>query len=613
MGEKGKKYLALLLRIFSVGILMVLTFAFIIIFTICISIWQSDTKVNIKNGELDLSKTDFKNIDTLKLNGKWGVYPEIYIDENNVSSLDKKEEVFEEFTSNEIFTSKDKATYRLNIKTDRMMKNVVLFIPNYPFEATVLLDKKPLKKISEEYSGLSKLYRDNFIYELDDSLLKPGNHELLVSINYENGENKLFHKEIIVTTQANAKLITKMTTSYIMFTLGLMLILMVSGCMFMFLVPNHKLISLITLFDFTIMLRLLFDMKEFFVFLKFIFPDFYITESTIMCLKVCSLMIGGIVGCFLSHEIFDKEDKVPKKFTRPLPYMYGALAILFCFNIRSFSNVGKFIILPVYAYTSFIVIWQFYVCLKSNKTKKGYKFFQIVKTLYVMILICLDIFTFELNENIYLLIILYMAFFIGHLFTKILDNQRYYNDVLQFNKNLENIVEERTYELKEANKILFELSIKDTLTQVYNRLHFEKCFDYAMKCAKSVHLCMFDLDHFKSINDTYGHDAGDKQLKLAVEIVNDNLNNNGTIFRVGGEEFAILFINSNMDVIRRQLETIRIELEEKAKENPMYTTASFGVAKYSPKYTKEEYLKIVDNCLYRAKEQGRNCIVEGSD
>lgn len=206
-----------------------------------------------------------------------------------------------------------------------------------------------------------------------------------------------------------------------------------------------------------------------------------------------------------------------------------------------------------------------------------------------------------------------MVFFIGHLFTKILDNQRYYNDVLQFNKNLENIIEERTYELKEANKILFDLSIKDTLTQVYNRLHFEKCFDYAMAYAKSVHLCMFDLDHFKSINDTYGHDAGDKQLKLAVEIVNDNLNNNGTLFRIGGEEFAILFINSNMDMIRRQLETIRIKLEEKAKENPMYTTASIGVVKYNPKYTKEEYMKLVDICLYRAKEQGRNCIVEGSD
>jgi diguanylate cyclase (GGDEF)-like protein len=159
-----------------------------------------------------------------------------------------------------------------------------------------------------------------------------------------------------------------------------------------------------------------------------------------------------------------------------------------------------------------------------------------------------------------------------------------------------------------------ELAEKDSLTGLYNRYHFDKALKIylanTMRFDKSVALLLLDLDHFKNINDSYGHDAGDELLKKVVTRINSCLRGNELFSRLGGDEFAIVLsgiseANEASMVARRIIDTLEEPIY--VKGNKVQCGVSIGIALYPENgSTSESLVKYADIAMYRAKHQGRN-------
>jgi two-component system, cell cycle response regulator len=154
----------------------------------------------------------------------------------------------------------------------------------------------------------------------------------------------------------------------------------------------------------------------------------------------------------------------------------------------------------------------------------------------------------------------------------------------------------------------------DSLTSLYNRLYFNEILNNeisrALRYKKDFVLVMFDIDHFKHVNDTYGHDVGDEVLIKISILIKQFLRNTDIFARWGGEEFMIFMPESNMENAFNKIETLRekiqnTKLSSKIEES---VTVSFGITEFEASDTKSSLLKRVDIALYNAKKNGRNRI-----
>lgn len=190
------------------------------------------------------------------------------------------------------------------------------------------------------------------------------------------------------------------------------------------------------------------------------------------------------------------------------------------------------------------------------------------------------------------------------------------------NRSLEQRVEERTVDLSRANlrlsllnRELEEISITDGLTHVYNRRYFMERLQQETKrvCryGPPVSLLMIDIDHFKKINDTYGHQAGDTVLSGLAGLIKEKLRETDLLARYGGEEFCLVATGTEQAGALVLAERVRALVEQASflhDETPIAVTISIGVSTWeaSLKEDHEELIRRADAALYRAKNQGRN-------
>jgi diguanylate cyclase (GGDEF)-like protein len=157
------------------------------------------------------------------------------------------------------------------------------------------------------------------------------------------------------------------------------------------------------------------------------------------------------------------------------------------------------------------------------------------------------------------------------------------------------------------------LMLTDPLTGAANRRAFdERCREALAADADTARLGLVvaDIDHFKSVNDTYGHAVGDRALVTFVEVMRANTRDADLVVRLGGEEFCVLLEGDCPEDARAVAERIRAALENvevEGIEGPL--TASFGVACHSAGQTQDDLLRAADAALYRAKAAGRNRVV----
>ena len=184
------------------------------------------------------------------------------------------------------------------------------------------------------------------------------------------------------------------------------------------------------------------------------------------------------------------------------------------------------------------------------------------------------------------------------------------------NAQLERKVAERTAALEEMNKELEEIAITDALTGAYNRRHFNKLLIHEKRLTdrygSTFSLVMFDIDHFKRVNDSKGHDAGDAILVQLAQVVRTMLRDCDFLFRYGGEEFAILLPRTALEGAEILAERIRDHVSQQTFDHKAHSmsdiTISLGVAAWHEADSKEaeQLLKRADQALYHSKENGRN-------
>ncbi len=172
-------------------------------------------------------------------------------------------------------------------------------------------------------------------------------------------------------------------------------------------------------------------------------------------------------------------------------------------------------------------------------------------------------------------------------------------------------------QIEAKNRLLEELALTDALTGLPNRRAIEQWATRELSGAArhgfSVWIAIADLDHFKRVNDTYGHDAGDLILRGFADVLKANTRKSNLCARLGGEEFLLMLTHANSQNVHTAIERVRSEFEKKEFVTPKGTaraTASFGVAGFAgsvaPEFT--DLLIRADNALYLAKGKGRNRI-----
>jgi len=166
-------------------------------------------------------------------------------------------------------------------------------------------------------------------------------------------------------------------------------------------------------------------------------------------------------------------------------------------------------------------------------------------------------------------------------------------------------------ETVEMEKQLQHMATTDRLTQIYNRLKFDDELKHQIEWAKmtdnKLGLIMFDLDHFKQVNDNHGHDIGDEVLKRTVETVTQYIRKSDTLARWGGEEFMIIMPLTDALELKTITETLRRHIEHLVHETAGTVSASFGGSVLRPDDTAATLVKRVDAALYQSKQSGRNC------
>lgn len=185
-------------------------------------------------------------------------------------------------------------------------------------------------------------------------------------------------------------------------------------------------------------------------------------------------------------------------------------------------------------------------------------------------------------------------------------------DLRALNEALEQKVAERTRELEDKNQELARLAITDGLTGLFNRAKLD--VELALEIARAERydslfsVVLMDIDHFKHINDSHGHQIGDSVLIELAEILRQTTRACDKAGRWGGEEFLVVCPQTDQTGAQRLAEHQRARIAEHRFATPCACTASYGVAQYRAGDKAATLLARADAALYRAKDAGRNCV-----
>jgi len=174
------------------------------------------------------------------------------------------------------------------------------------------------------------------------------------------------------------------------------------------------------------------------------------------------------------------------------------------------------------------------------------------------------------------------------------------------------ISEQKKYQesLHKINALLDMQASTDGLTGIYNRAKFSQLLKVeiarATRYGSAMSILMFDIDKFKDVNDTYGHQSGDKVLIEMARSIHNNLRSTDIVARWGGEEFIIIAPGCGLEQGRLLADVLRCKVEQTTFSIPRKITASFGVAVFRADDTELSLTNRADSALYRAKEKGRN-------
>lgn len=605
MGKKFSRDLSL--RVLASGVMLIILMVFMVVYFFMIRQLHAVGSAAVQNGVATIT-ADEVTARPVHLNGAWETFdgvacqtPQDVLDLGNTEKLT-------DLPVASITQAQRTATYRMTLNMpDSFGQVLYLTVPNYQGSLRVFVNgvPQPITQTQQQWISSHSL---KTVFALTALESGAGPQQIVISGDFAGDPITLYRRNILIGTMQNNAALTIFESSGEMLILGMLLLMLVNGYVFMLFRPNHLLITMITVFDTMLMIRIFFSLNYTLSLYRAVLPDLVIPDWFRVSAELFFLMIAGLVGCVLAKKLFDPEGKAPRWLTLPPVISYIAFAVIFPLNVSFFEAYGSKILLFVYAYTFIGVFAEFVICWRETN-RRGYFLFQFIKTAYIGCVVLLDICFWTRFIEFSVLLYLYSIFFMMHVIVRLYDNNQSYQSVEVLNRDLEKTVAERTQELSQANKILSELSIRDPLTNAFNRLYFEEIMEKMLFEPKSLFLCIFDLDFFKRINDTYGHPAGDEMLRRLTTIVNQAVQENAVFARIGGEEFVLLYENQSLQQVVDSISAVHDAVAENAKLSPQYTTASFGVAMWETGDTEKDLLSKADSALYEAKNTGRNRVV----
>ncbi len=164
---------------------------------------------------------------------------------------------------------------------------------------------------------------------------------------------------------------------------------------------------------------------------------------------------------------------------------------------------------------------------------------------------------------------------------------------------------------------LASIAVRDSLTGAYNRLgmsdELEIATSRSIRDGSPLGLLVFDLDHFKQVNDSFGHEAGDDVLVQIAAVTGKSTRREDRFFRSGGEEFGLLVPGADAESLRSIAEKLRATVEDEVSCHGKAITVSIGATWFIPGESTADFLSRADTAMYRAKHEGRNrVVVEGT-
>ncbi len=349
---------------------------------------------------------------------------------------------------------------------------------------------------------------------------------------------------------------------------------------------------------------------------------------------VSLLMIAVSVLMLLQHRFFPQEGELPE-FTKFYVLLYGALAglgILFVlvrgisrFSQKILSEPKKKMLLQLYLYLlATLFIGLTWVDIHYTMDLSGY----IIIILFISTIIWQSARDFAIISGFSLLLLI-LSFLQVEPYHKI-EFQNYIQAVIYyilswvlytslFGVRTENFL--NRIHLEGQYRMLESESATDPLTSLYNRRYMkeelQKELARSERSGRPFSIVLLDIDHFKKVNETYGHITGDDTLREMARILREAVRLSDKVFRFGGEEFLILLPESRGDEAFSLAERIR----EKVEHFPFtglrrHLTISLGVAQSGEDSTMDYLISMADKGLYTAKKKGRNRVVragEGTD
>jgi len=187
-------------------------------------------------------------------------------------------------------------------------------------------------------------------------------------------------------------------------------------------------------------------------------------------------------------------------------------------------------------------------------------------------------------------------------------------------KALAHLINTVTTELEQANKELYYIGLHDSLTGLYNRTFFEQGMKHLAKVDDSVGIIICDMDCLKLVNDTLGHEFGDRMLRLLASIMLESCREEDIVARIGGDEFAILVkgnAESEAEGICERIAAGAKKVRDLRKDNLLYLSVGFAFKEKKSAQSLSEVFKNADNAMYqyklKYKDQVRNAIMKGLD
>ncbi len=183
-------------------------------------------------------------------------------------------------------------------------------------------------------------------------------------------------------------------------------------------------------------------------------------------------------------------------------------------------------------------------------------------------------------------------------------------ELRRINENLERLVHERTEQLLEKNRELERLSVTDRLTGLFNRLKLDQMLELeharSERYASNFAIVLLDIDHFKAVNDTHGHQTGDEVLVAMARVLREGTRDADLVGRWGGEEFLIIASNTTLAGAQDLAEKLRMQVANEPFPVVGNKTASFGVTAFRHGDSIAAMVARADAALYQAKHDGRN-------